>query len=127
MPPSPFPKTVRLRTKHDFRRTMDGGRKTVCPRMVLIGRERADDELAAGLRLGLVVSRKVGNSVERNRVKRHLRESFRHLRAELEQAGTQPSLDLVVIARPGAADCDSREMSQALQACYRRFQRPRST
>lgn len=48
-------------------------------------------------RLGLVVSRKCGTSVERNRWKRCLREAFRQSQAELPQG-----LDLVVIPRPRA-------------------------
>jgi len=47
-------------------------------------------------RLGVTVSRKIGGAVERNRVKRMLREIFRYNRTAL-----QPSLDLVVVARSG--------------------------
>ena len=50
-------------------------------------------------RLGLVVSKKVGGSPQRNRVKRLVREWFRLNRHQLESAW-----DLVVIARPGAPD-----------------------
>jgi ribonuclease P protein component len=46
-------------------------------------------------RLGLSVSRKVGGAVQRNRVKRLLREAFRAVQHDLP-AG----LDLVVVARP---------------------------
>jgi ribonuclease P protein component len=48
-------------------------------------------------RLGLVVSRKVGGAVQRNRVKRRCRECFRTWPDLLP-----PGVDLVVIARPGA-------------------------
>ncbi|MCL2448563.1 MAG: ribonuclease P protein component [Polyangiaceae bacterium] len=48
-------------------------------------------------RLGLVVARKVGSAVRRNRVKRLCRECFRTY-PNLVPAG----IDLVVIARPGA-------------------------
>jgi ribonuclease P protein component len=51
-----------------------------------------------GARLGLAVSRKVSKrAVERNRIKRVVRESFRAAREDL------PALDLLVIARVSAA------------------------
>jgi len=49
-------------------------------------------------RLGLVVSRRVGNSVRRNRIKRLLREWFRLNK----QSIPLPGKDLVVVAYPGA-------------------------
>lgn len=49
-------------------------------------------------RVGVVVSRKVGNAVVRNRAKRYLREAFR-----LHQTELPPSLDLVLVARPSMA------------------------
>jgi len=55
-------------------------------------------------RLGLAVSRRVGNAVERNRVKRLVRETFRRRRRTL--AG----LDLVVTGRPAAALLDQPDV-----------------
>jgi ribonuclease P protein component len=64
--------------------------------------ERGADTLGARPpRLGLVVGRKVGNAVQRNRIKRVCRECFR-LWPDLLPSG----VDLVVIARPGAHELD---------------------
>jgi ribonuclease P protein component len=52
---------------------------------------------ASTARVGLVVSSKVGGAVQRNRVKRRLREAIRH---ELQRF---PAVDVVLVARGSAA------------------------
>lgn len=59
-------------------------------------------------RLGLSVSRKIGNAVVRNRWKRLLREAFRLSRERLPQG-----LDLIVCPRPGVVP-DREELSHSL-------------
>lgn len=89
-----FPRKVRLRKSADFRRIQDHGRRV--RQAHLLAMCLPGD--ASGSRFGITVSRKVGNAVVRNRVKRWLREAIRHERSQL--AG---SWSLVFIAHPSAA------------------------
>jgi ribonuclease P protein component len=66
---------------------------------------------ATGARLGITVSRKVGIAVERNRVKRRVREWFRR-----SQHGLPRDHDLVLIARAGAAAQRAQETARELDA-----------
>lgn len=59
-------------------------------------------------RLGLLIGRKVGNAVQRNRWKRVIREAFRKQRNQLPSG-----MDFVVRPRKGAV-CDSQEVCQSL-------------
>ena len=65
-------------------------------------------------RLGVTASRKVGNAVARNRVKRGIREWFRTERDLLPR-----SVDIVVIARPGSAELTAIEVGAELAALVR--------
>jgi len=69
-------------------------------------------------RLGLAVGVKAaGNAVNRNRVKRLARESFRHHQQEL------PSVDLVVNARVAAGKATNREIRASLAGHWDRIVR----
>lgn len=68
-------------------------------------------------RLGLTASRKVGGAVERNRVKRRLRECFR--RNKRDQG---PALDLVLVAKKESVGCAQRELEREYQQRLRRLQ-----
>ena len=60
-------------------------------------------------RLGISVSKKVGNSVVRHHLTRLIRESFR-----LHEDGFKDGLDLVVIARVNAKEADFHQLESAL-------------
>ncbi len=91
----------RLSRSAEFERVYRQGRSTANRHLVLYAFPNAATERP---RLGLSVSRKVGGAVERNRVKRLLREAF----ARNEQ-GLRAGHDLVVVARPSAAELVERD------------------
>lgn len=67
-------------------------------------------------RLGLAISKRVSKrAVERNRIKRLLRESFRRARAQL------PPIDVVVMAREAAAGLPGHELLAEIDALWRRL------
>ena len=97
----PRPGRGRLSRSADFDRVFRTGRSHAGRELVLYVFPRGDD---GSSRLGLSVSRKVGGAVERNRVKRLLREAFADLNGALPE-GT----DAVVVARPDAGPLAERE------------------
>jgi ribonuclease P protein component len=99
------PKRGRLSRSAEFERVYRQGRSVGNRFLVLYAFPRTPDVAGAdGPRLGLSVSRKVGGAVDRNRVKRLLREAFA---GELERV--PPDHDVVVVARPEARELAERE------------------
>ena len=85
-----FTKADRLLTPGDFKRVYERKCSVSNAWLIVYGWK---NELGHA-RLGLSVSRKVGNAVARNRCKRLLREAFR-----LSREGLPANLDLIVIPR----------------------------
>jgi ribonuclease P protein component len=98
----------RLSRSAEFERVYRQGRSVASRHLVLYS---FPNESAGSLRLGLSVSRKVGGAVERNRVKRLLREAFDAL-AE----GLGESQDIVIVARPEALELAERDGLAGMQA-----------
>jgi len=66
------------------------------------------------VRVGIVVSKKVGKAVVRNRVRRRLREGLRALLRGEAALAWPASFDLLVIVRPEAAAADFATLRAAL-------------
>ncbi|MFT3755529.1 MAG: ribonuclease P protein component [Pseudoxanthomonas sp.] len=105
-----FPPAARVRAKADYGRVFDQAKRTSHPLLALHWR-RAETPA----RLGLAVSRKVDKrAVVRNRIKRSLREVFRHLRPQLVGG------DYVIVARSAAAVAANAQLAEAFVQVLRR-------
>jgi ribonuclease P protein component len=104
-----FPRASRLRRSREFQRVARLGQRMTTEHFVVLLARRESETAAGRPRLGITVSRRVGSAVARNRVKRRVREWFRR-----SQSLLGPCVDLVVIARQGAARLAAREISQEL-------------
>jgi ribonuclease P protein component len=69
-----FPRSIRLLRHADFDRVYQQGRRHFSPHMTVFFLRR---DSGAGLRVGFTVSRALGGAVDRNRMKRRLREAVR--------------------------------------------------
>lgn len=109
-----FPRSSRLTSRAQFLEVYDKGRRVSSSSFVVFGLENACD----GCRLGITVTRKVGNAVRRNRIKRVLREIFRSHWDELS-----PPIDLVVNARESILRADSRTLEREFLSTFGRLAR----
>lgn len=106
--PHSFGRDRRLRRRRDFLRVQGSRVRVVVAHFVCLLAAQPDPGAA---RLGLVVSKKVGGAVRRNRVKRTCREAYRTM-APL----VPPGVDLVLIARTGADALGTEGVRRELEA-----------
>ena len=100
-----------MRRRKEFQRVLSGGTRLNAQVMTLVLRPNGVNHP----RLGLAVPRRVSRSaVVRHRLKRQIRESFRHHAEHL--AG----LDIVVIARPGVEAMETRRLRNVLARAWAR-------
>ena len=101
------PSNLKRARDHGFRARM----KTRSGRAIIIARRAKGRK-----RVGMAVSRRVSKrAVVRNRIKRQVRESFRHC------LGTLPSFDVMVVARGSAATQDNAVLRADLQRLWQRL------
>ncbi|MCA9567152.1 MAG: ribonuclease P protein component [Myxococcales bacterium] len=113
--PLGFPRSSRIRRRSEFLLVQRRGRRRVQQDLVAVFLSRRPGETEGTARVGFTVSKKVGNAVVRNRVKRRLRESVQHSWAVLSDA----PVDVVLIARSSAADATSAALLAQVREAFR--------
>jgi ribonuclease P protein component len=105
LPGYTFPRTARLNHPREFKQVFADGQRQSDGCFTLISLANS-----IGMpRLGLVVARKnLRRAVDRNRIRRTVRESFRINRAQI------PSRDIVVMARPAAGQRPNPALRESL-------------
>jgi len=108
-----FSKSKRLLTAHDYKAVFDQAKWKVSSKELLC---LSNSNGFNSPRLGLVIAKKnVKLAVQRNRVKRVIRESFRLHQADI------PNIDIVILARRGLAELSNDELHVLLQKQWQRL------
>ncbi len=107
-----FPKSHRLRRRHEFLHLGRRGARAQNAFVIAVHLEKT----AAPSRLGITVTRKVGNACVRNRLKRFTREYFR-----LNGRRLHRPYDINIIFKKRAARIGSREAFKALEDIFGRI------
>ncbi len=100
-------KRNRIKKDKEFQAVFKKGRSFANRQFVVYILQKEGQE---ELRLGLSVSKKIGNAVVRNRIKRYIRQVFLELKEELRQ-----DLDYVVIARKPVAEMDFHQSKSSMK------------
>jgi ribonuclease P protein component len=111
-PKHPLNASSRLKKRREFKRIQRGGKKIWGRRFIYTISQGATQET----RIGITVSRKAGNAVKRNRIKRWVREVFRthpHLFPDI--------VDVVVIAKRDIEDFSYAAIRDEFVAIFTRF------
>jgi ribonuclease P protein component len=117
MPEFNFPPASRLLKSADFSQVFENTEwRGSTPQLLIL----ASSNKLEHPRLGFVLAKKqIRHAVDRNRIKRLIRESFRLNQSKLD------SLDFVILARNGATELNNQELRAAVDALWFRLKRPK--
>ena len=105
-------KYISLNVNSDFRRVYHRGKSCAKPALVVYSLKNR-----VGIcRVGITVSKKIGNAVERNRSRRIIRAAFQSVIGEEEFKGTY---DFVFVARTKTKYLKSTQVEKAMRDCLK--------
>lgn len=105
-------KSLRLRNRADFSRVYRHGKSFANHQFVVYWFRKKEVEK---FRVGISVSKKVGNAVVRNRMRRLVKEIMRHQEVKLIE-----HVDLVFIVRKGALDMPYKDLEKSVMHVLRK-------
>ena len=108
----------RLKKRHEFRQVQLSGRRIHTRHFLIVVQPNA----LQNTRLGITVTKKVGTAVQRNRIKRVVREVFRRNRPLFPA-----SHDVVFIAKRGSTDIDYGSLLSELEHAGRKLRQEAAT
>ncbi len=110
---------ITIKKRRDFLSATSSGKKFIVNSFILQMVKRADGHPVPAdvVRVGFTVTKKMGNAVVRNRIKRRLREAARPSLAKHGVSGH----DFVIISRHKAFDCDFKDLLRDMEFAFRRI------
>jgi ribonuclease P protein component len=117
-PALPFPRHARLLKHAAFNRVYQQGKRLFSGNMTVFFRLRGGAEESGGARVGFTVSRALGGAVQRNRLKRRLREA---VRANL--AAVSVPVDVVINPKRTASSAEFAQLVGEVQRAFAQIQR----
>lgn len=105
-----FKKEEKLRNNREFRRVYDSGKSFANKYLVLFFIE---NDLTYN-RVGFVTTKKLGNSVVRNKYRRRLKEAYKKNQSEIKTG-----YDIILLFRAGAKDIDYWKVESALRHIFK--------
>jgi len=100
-------KELRIKKNKEFQQVFQNGKSFANRQFVVYVLKKQEQET---FRIGLSVSKKLGNAVTRNQIKRYIRQVFLELKDEVRSGN-----DYVIIARKPAADMGMQEIKKSLE------------
>lgn len=99
-------KTFRIKKNAEFQEVFKKGKSVANRQFVVYCLRRSNQD---NYRVGLSVSKKIGNAVKRNQIKRYLRQTFLEISSQLHK-----DVELIVIARKPAATMNFAEIKSSM-------------
>lgn len=129
IPRAKFPKSAHLLKHADFRRVYENGKRHFSGNLTAFYLRRpaeANSADAGAVRVGFTVGKPLGGSVERNRIRRRVREAVRSHMTLL--GGISEPLDIVINPKKSVLKVEfsvlSEEVSRAFQVIRQKIERP---